>query len=188
MSIKLTGIILAGGRSIRMGRDKGLTKYQGKYLVQYSIDLLKNYCDEILISTQQEEYLQFGIPLVPDELKGIGPAGGIYSGLRKASFQKMLFLGCDMPDLENSLLQQMILAVNEDDLVYLSLPGNILQPLPLAVDKNILPILSGMITARKYELRSFITSCIEDTTIKTHRISIDNKLKNINFVGDLEEE
>ena len=75
----ITGIILSGGKSLRMGQDKGLMSLDGKFMIEHVIDHIKPLCKQILISANQEEYHKFGYPVVRDEIKDIGPAGGIVS-------------------------------------------------------------------------------------------------------------
>ncbi len=92
-----TGIILAGGQSTRMGMEKGLVPFNGKPLVQYSIDVLKVFCSEILISSNSDSYNQFGLKVVPDLLVNSGPMAGIYSCLIRSIHELTLVLSCDMP-------------------------------------------------------------------------------------------
>ncbi|HPG34509.1 MAG TPA: molybdenum cofactor guanylyltransferase, partial [Lentimicrobium sp.] len=73
---QITGIVLAGGKSTRMGTDKGLMIFQGKPLVMYSIDLLSMFCGRILISSNNPEYAKFGYEIIADELPGAGPMAG----------------------------------------------------------------------------------------------------------------
>jgi molybdopterin-guanine dinucleotide biosynthesis protein A len=104
----LTGILLAGGKSSRMGTDKGMMLFRGKKLACYPLDILGKYCQELLISTDNDEYSQFGYPLIYDEIKGIGPMGGISSALRKSSGEWNLVFGCDLPFLNEILVDQLI--------------------------------------------------------------------------------
>ena len=104
----LTGIILAGGQSSRMGSDKGLLLYQGKPLISYSIDVLAPLCSEILISSNNELYNKFGYEVVADEISGIGPMGGIYSCLKRSKNDLNLILSCDMPYVTGDIFQLLI--------------------------------------------------------------------------------
>jgi molybdenum cofactor guanylyltransferase len=106
--VQLTGIVLAGGKSSRMGTDKGLLDYKGKKLVEYSFDLLSNYCNELIISTNNPEYKQFGITTVTDEFPEKGPAGGIFSALKKSSTDWNLVLACDMPFLNRYFIDALL--------------------------------------------------------------------------------
>ena len=78
---KITGILLAGGMSQRMGKEKGIIRIGPKYLYQYGLEILENLCDEVLISTCKEglffeNYLTFSVPssLLLSRLMGLSPA------------------------------------------------------------------------------------------------------------------
>jgi molybdenum cofactor guanylyltransferase len=101
----ITGVIMAGGKSSRMGSDKGLLLFKGKMLVQYGIDLLKPFCSELLISTNNSDYLQFGLPLIADEIPDCGPMGGIYSALKASKTEYILAVACDMPFVTVATIQ-----------------------------------------------------------------------------------
>ena len=84
MAVKnnITGIILAGGKSSRMGSDKGFLKLNDKRFVLYSIEALKPLVSEILIVSDNENYDTFGYKRIEDIIKNSGPVAGIYSGLK----------------------------------------------------------------------------------------------------------
>lgn len=93
----MTGILLAGGKSKRMGTDKPFLEFNGKFLYQYPLSVLESFCDEILISTSDNRFKKTGHTLVEDEIMNTGPAGGIYSCLRKSGYNSCAVLSCDMP-------------------------------------------------------------------------------------------
>jgi molybdopterin-guanine dinucleotide biosynthesis protein A len=100
----ITGIILAGGQSSRMGTDKGLQELCGRPLISYTIQVLTELCNTIIISTSSDAYQSFGFKTVADEFPGIGPMGGIYSALKQSKTQKNLVLSCDLPFVTKELL------------------------------------------------------------------------------------
>jgi molybdenum cofactor guanylyltransferase len=108
--MEVTGIILAGGESSRMGTDKGLSVLCGQPLISYAIQVLSGLCDNIIISSSSGSYQKFGFPVVADDVSGIGPMGGIYSSLKHSNTEKNLVLSCDLPfvskELMNYILQQ----------------------------------------------------------------------------------
>lgn len=106
--MELSGIILAGGKSSRMGQDKGLVDFQGKRMVEYAIDLLKPYCDELLISVNQPGYENYGLSLVADQYPNFGPIGGLHASLKKAKNKWCLVLGCDMPFLTPEFVELLL--------------------------------------------------------------------------------
>ena len=99
-----TGIILAGGKSSRMGTDKGMLELDGKPLITYAFEALSEICGNILISSSSESYKSFGHQVIADEIPGIGPIGGIYSALRKSKTEKNIVLSCDLPFVSKALL------------------------------------------------------------------------------------
>jgi molybdopterin-guanine dinucleotide biosynthesis protein A len=104
MHIKdISGIILCGGKSKRYGSDKGLAFYHGKQLIQHAIEKLIPLCDEILISSNNNNYHHFGYPCIADDIKQAGPASGILSAMKKAKHENCLVLACDMPDVPSEL-------------------------------------------------------------------------------------
>ena len=106
--IGLTGIILAGGKSRRMGQEKGLIELNGKFLIQYAIDVLQPICDTILISTNSHSYDFLPYQKVADEFPNSGPMGGIYSCLKASTTIQNLVLSCDMPFIQSELLSDLI--------------------------------------------------------------------------------
>jgi molybdopterin-guanine dinucleotide biosynthesis protein A len=106
--MEVTGIILAGGKSSRMGTDKGLQELCGKPLISYAIQVLTELCSTIVISTSSGEYQSFGYKTVADEFPRIGPMGGIYSALRQSKTEKNLVLSCDLPFVSVGLLSFII--------------------------------------------------------------------------------
>ena len=67
LTMELTGIILSGGQSSRMGKEKGLCLLNGKPLIEYSFDLLKKFCDSIIISSNSKDYEYLGCQIINDE-------------------------------------------------------------------------------------------------------------------------
>lgn len=106
--MEVTGIILAGGKSSRMGTEKGLLELCGKPLIIYAIEALSGLCGSIIISSSSEAYKSFDYHVVPDEFPGIGPMGGIYSALRQSQTEKNIVLSCDLPFVSTKLLSYVL--------------------------------------------------------------------------------
>ena len=88
----VSGIILSGGKSTRMGMDKGLIELKGKPMIQHVIDHIDPICNEILISANDKVYENFSYPVYNDEIHEIGPAGGIISCLKHSSYNKNIII------------------------------------------------------------------------------------------------
>jgi molybdopterin-guanine dinucleotide biosynthesis protein A len=125
---ELTGIVLAGGRSSRMGREKGLVEFRGKPFIQYGIDLLSLYTDQILISSGNPDYLPFGLELVPDGVADQGPAAGLAASLKQSKTDWNLVVACDLPFLEPELIDR-LLENAKDCLAVIPVHGGVSEPL-----------------------------------------------------------
>ncbi|WOD43109.1 molybdenum cofactor guanylyltransferase [Hwangdonia lutea] len=110
----ITGIILAGGKSSRMGTDKGFMLLNDKPFVQYSIDALKSLVSEIIIVSDDSDYDAFRLKRVNDITKNAGPIAGICSGLEASFTDYNLILSCDIPLISSEVLQQLIDAIDDD--------------------------------------------------------------------------
>ena len=110
----ITGIILSGGKSSRMGKDKGFLTFNGKSFIQHSIDALKPVVTEIIIVSDNKKYDVFGLKRIEDAIENAGPLAGIYSGLKYSNTDYNLVLSCDIPLINTTILQKLVDAVDDD--------------------------------------------------------------------------
>ena len=114
----LSGVILAGGKSRRMGKDKAFLEVGGRMLIQRVLDVVTALCDDVVIVTNTpERYAPFGARLVRDIFPGAGALGGLYTGLHAARHARSVVVACDMPFLNRGLLQYMADLAREFDAV-----------------------------------------------------------------------
>ncbi len=113
--MKLSVAIIAGGKSVRMGRDKALVKLAGKPLIQHVIERSQNLgqTETILIANQPERYRHLGLPVFSDVCPNKGSLGGIYTALSYAQNPHTLVIACDMPFIKTELLRFMIAQIND---------------------------------------------------------------------------
>ena len=104
----ITGVILAGGKSRRMGFDKGLIKWNGMTLTEHMCRKMDRVCNEVIIIANNEGYEKMGYPVYNDCVSGKGPAGGIYTGLSYMSNDYGFFISCDTPSLPNELIKYIL--------------------------------------------------------------------------------
>ena len=103
---ELYGLVLAGGRSERMGKDKGGINWHGKDQRYYMADLLKSYTDKVFISCRADQQQEVD-PLyhtLPDTFTGMGPFGAILSAFREQPEKAWLVVACDLPLLDKDTL------------------------------------------------------------------------------------
>ena len=103
-----TGYILAGGKSSRMGEDKGLKLFNGIPLIQNVINQLLFAVDKVVIVSNNKDYEQFGLEVIEDALINKGPAGGIYTALQHSSTDLNFIVSCDMPYISSQAIHFML--------------------------------------------------------------------------------
>ena len=105
---KITGIILAGGRSSRMGSNKARIKIAGISCIERVMNALRPVAGEILIIADPAEYAGLGATVYPDILKEGGPLAGICTGLLRSATEENIFAPCDMPFLCPELYRHLL--------------------------------------------------------------------------------
>lgn len=105
----VSGIILAGGHSRRMGRDKAFIIWQGRTLIEATIAALQEVCAEVfVVANDAPRFAQLDIAVVPDTLREAGPLAGLHAGLRAMHNELGLVVAVDMPLLDPNLLRALI--------------------------------------------------------------------------------
>jgi molybdopterin-guanine dinucleotide biosynthesis protein A len=116
--LQVTGIILAGGQSRRMGRDKAFLPFGRGVLIERVIEVIQQVTsDLILITNSPEQYQRFGLPMFTDVIPDAGSLGGIYTGLVSAKTPHGLCLACDMPFVKPDFLRLLCDTAAEADVV-----------------------------------------------------------------------
>ena len=107
---KLFGLVLSGGKSTRMGNDKGLIAYHGVPQREYLYQLLSEVCEETYISLrgEQEAQVPFGYATLTDENKFKGPFNGILTAYNRHPEVAWLVLACDLPLINLKALKQLV--------------------------------------------------------------------------------
>ncbi len=142
-------IILAGGKSLRLGHDKVLETIGSKSLLQQVISRVVPICRDIVIVTAGErDTLQLvsrtRLRMVTDIFPGKGPLGGIYTGLVTSDYSYNLVVASDMPFLNEALLRYMIKLSNSFDAVVPRV-GDMVEPLHAVYSKGCLAPMEGML-------------------------------------------
>ena len=146
------GYILAGGKSSRMGIDKGLILLNGKAVVQHVIDALIPVMENIVIVSNNPEYQQFGLGVIEDLVKEIGPAGGIYTALNHSYSQQNFIVSCDMPFIKSEAIKFIIKNSTQHEIT-LPMHHQSLEPLFGVYSKTCLPKWKELTESGMIELR-----------------------------------
>jgi molybdopterin-guanine dinucleotide biosynthesis protein A len=107
----LYGLVLAGGASTRMGKDKAALTYHGKPQLRWAFDLLDSVCERAFVSVRPDQQLEptrASLPQIVDAQPGIGPIAGIDAALKAHPDKAWLVLACDLPFLSPQVLQHLM--------------------------------------------------------------------------------
>ena len=116
----ITGIILAGGKSTRMGTDKGFIKLNGVTFIEHVIASMHAFVNDIIIVSNNPDYDTFGYTRIDDLIEDSGPLAGLYTGLSYSTTEYNLVLSCDVPLINNEILVNLISGMDESyDIVQL---------------------------------------------------------------------
>ena len=166
----LSLLILAGGKSTRMGQDKAWLMLDGRPLVMRVIDRVLPLVDEVLISTNQPDAFDAWLPsltvpahTVADRYRGAGPLAGLHAGLLAAHCDLVLTLATDMPFVNPALIGYLAqLATGADvDAVVPQVPnsetGQIgLEPLHAIYRKSCIPAIEDCLSSDQRRVVSFL--------------------------------
>jgi molybdopterin-guanine dinucleotide biosynthesis protein A len=99
------GLVLAGGRSLRMGQDKSMMSWHGKPQREHLADMLQTFCEEVYISCRAGQEIESAYPSLPDTFLELGPYGAILSAFRHQPNTAWLVVACDLPLLDPATLE-----------------------------------------------------------------------------------
>lgn len=183
---KRTAIILAGGKSSRIGRNKALLKIENEVLIEQTVKKMKLIAEEtILVTNQPELYSNLQIKCVTDEVKGKGPLGGLYSGLKSSTTWHNFIVACDMPFIEPDIIKYMFEEARDFDVVVPCIRNN-LEPLHAIYSKNCIEPIEKCLFASQYRLVSFYPD-VKVKYLTEHKLASYNLSKvffNINTEED----
>jgi molybdopterin-guanine dinucleotide biosynthesis protein A len=151
----ISGIILSGGKSIRMGENKAFIEIEGVPIISRIYDLFKELFQEVIIVTNQTEFFRnFDSRICQDLIPNKGALGGLYTGIFFSSFRYSFCVACDMPFIKKSLVQYLIKNIQDEDVIVPRTKDG-LQPLHAIYSKNCLDPIRRIIEEGKYKIIDF---------------------------------
>lgn len=148
MTYKASGIVLAGGKSSRMGTDKAMLQYHNQSLLSRSVEKLHELFEEVILVTNTTvkyhgpEFNTCRIREVYDEFPESGPLAGIHAGLKAASFEWSFVTACDMPFWGPEIVEALTRDQQDFDAVVPSI-NNRPEPLCAFYRKSCLPAIEN---------------------------------------------
>lgn len=164
----ITGIILSGGKSSRMGSNKALLQIGNETIIKRITSLMQSIFGNVIIVTNTPEVYKFlNIPLYEDIYKNKGPLSGIHSGLVHSSTKENFFISCDLPLISKELIEYIIEFESDKSIKYCIASGH-QHYLAGVYSKNLLP-----------EIEKIINVSPKQSEKKEHKFSFKNLLMNI---------
>lgn len=179
-----TAIVLAGGASERMGRDKTMLPVNAQPLIQRVCDRFRDTFDEVLISgNDMEKYAFLNLPVVPDQVPGQGPLMGIASALQASRSDVNMVVASDMPDVPLPYTRRMLAEIDGYDVVVPRGADGQVEPLLAVYRKSLADMMLEMIRAGDRRIRSIFEHC------RTKYVDLPggDAIRNLNTMKDYEE-
>ena len=155
-SRRVSGVVLAGGKSRRMGGEpKALLPFGGGPLIRHIVETLESVLPGCLVVTNTPELYAFlDRPMVGDVFPEGGSLGGIYSGLLAAATPSALCVACDMPFVSPGFVRYLADRAGEADVVIPEVAGE-LQPLHAVYGRACLPAMERRLRANRLKVTGF---------------------------------
>lgn len=151
----ISGVILAGGKSRRYGRNKALVNIDGIPLIERVVRVMQSvFQDLILITNTPDEYAYLKLPMHEDLIKGLGPLGGILTGLTAISSDAGFFVACDMPFLNRELIYYMVEKREGFDVVVPRVSEQ-METLHAIYSRACLPAIRRLVNSHEYQTLRF---------------------------------
>ena len=148
----ISGIILSGGKSIRMGKNKAFIEIDGVPIISRISDLFKELFQELIIVTNQKEiFKEFDSRIYSDIIPNKGALGGLYTGIFFSTFYYSFCVACDMPFIKKSLVQYMIKNIEDADVIIPRTKDG-LQPLHAIYSKKCLDPIKSTLEKGKFKI------------------------------------
>lgn len=191
MEIEVTGVLLAGGKSRRMGEDKRYLVVGEQTLLERGLVVLRSIFQEVLVVIAQDSPpLDIDARVVRDLVPDCGSLGGLYTGLTQATAPCIFVVACDMPFLDQAVIAQFTSRRATADIVMAKLAAR-LHPMHALYGKRCLPALEQMIRARQLKIQEMVSHASLRVRYVTEAdlLTLDpsgRSFQNVNTPADLE--
>jgi molybdopterin-guanine dinucleotide biosynthesis protein A len=184
----VAGVILAGGKSLRFGQNKAFVAVEGVPLIERVTNVLGSVFHRVvLVTNTPDAYRHLRLPMFEDLVKGLGPLGGIFTGLSAIDEEAGFFVACDMPFLSPALIRYMSRIRGAFHVVVPRIRGDI-EPLHALYSRECLPAMRKLIHAGEYQVFRFFQEAAVRYVEENEVRSLDPALRsfiNINRPQDL---
>ncbi len=174
----VTGILLAGGKSRRMGQDKRFLLIGEQTLFERTLAVLQSIFQTVsVVIAQDSQPLEATVPVVRDLVADCGSLGGLYTGLKQAHTEYIFVVACDMPFLSPASVRHVVSLKDQADIVMVRLEQG-LQPTHALYSRRCLPVIEEMLHARHLKIQHLATH----PSLRT-RFVTESELRKIDHEG-----
>jgi molybdopterin-guanine dinucleotide biosynthesis protein A len=177
----VAAIILAGGQSRRMRREKPLLPVGGRTLIETLIAQIRPCFDTILISADKKDKFAFlGLPVIEDEAPGRGPLLAILTALRASTRRTNFIMACDIPFIHIPFLKKILSLAPRHEIVVPHYRNGYFEPLFTAYDRGIIPTIEKQVAAGDLKISSLFKVC------RTKTVAMDGQkwFRNLNTLEE----
>jgi molybdopterin-guanine dinucleotide biosynthesis protein A len=181
-------VVLAGGKSRRMGQNKSFVQLNGRPMIEHILDQLAVLAlPTFIVTNEPEAYAGYGLPLFPDVVRDRGALGGIYTALEYSHTPYVLCAACDMPFLDPALLRLLTARRTGYEAVAARLDG-IWQVFPGVYSRACLPIFQASLRAEQHRMQTILSALqiypLDAFEIHAHGLDLQSFV-NLNTPGEL---
>jgi molybdopterin-guanine dinucleotide biosynthesis protein A len=152
-----SAILLAGGKSLRMGADKCFLDIDGKPLIEYILDQLRpNFKDTIVGTSSADKFKFLNFKLVEDKESDRGPLMGLLSCMEESAHEKNFVTACDVPDIFMHFVRKMLALSDIYDAIVPKHKDGMVEPLFAVYNKSTLPVLCATIADGASKVKAFL--------------------------------
>ncbi len=153
--MKVSGIVIAGGQSLRMGIDKHSLIFRNQSFIDRAVGLLKNFTPDIIISANDKSH-SYAYKTIPDSVPNTGPMGGLYTCLPLIKNDRALVIPVDMPLLSPEVLRYLLQQADLSKKITVFHANDRLQMLAGLYHKGIVSFLQKQLAAGDYKLQNLL--------------------------------
>ncbi|MBN2137139.1 MAG: molybdenum cofactor guanylyltransferase [Sedimentisphaerales bacterium] len=180
-----TAIVMAGGASSRMGKDKSLLPVNSRPMIEIICDQLRGQFSQVLIGANEPEKLAFlGLEIVPDRVSGQGPLMGIASSIEASSSDLNFVVACDIPHIDMAVVERLLAEAERDgaDVVIPTAGTEKIEPLFAVYRKSILDAANKVLSSGRRKISDIFGLC----KVKYVELSDAERLINLNTSAEYE--
>lgn len=181
----VTGVVLAGGASSRMGTCKARVLLNGKPMIGYVTDVLSAVTDTIMVISNTDDFADLPYPVYPDVFRGCGPLGGIHSALTHTTTEINVVVSCDMPFVTSHIIR-VLLDAQASTMVTVPVHNGNTEPLCGIYSRRAATTIEKLLQRQQWKMMDAL-KILTTTYVDVSSMGIaDHCFTNINTPGELQ--